>query len=741
MRSVGGKEIICTLGPSSIHDAVIRELDSVGASLFRINLSHTKLHEVESVILAVRRITSVPICLDTEGAQIRTGDLKDEKVFLEEGQLIRLAHEDIAGDARAFTLYPPGLVGQLRPGDRLSIDWNSVVVHVLTVDHSGALTRVVTGGVIGKNKAVTCDREIRLPPLTEKDRQAIRIGLTMHVKHVALSFANEGKDVDTLRALVGPDTFLISKIETVSGIRHVEDIASRSQAVLIDRGDLSRQVPLEQIPRAQKMIIRQAKAHGVKVYVATNFLESMVTQSEPTRAEINDIFNTLLDGADGVVLAAETAIGRHPVQSVSMAGRVIRQYEQFAAGEPFDTDGRRDQPWDTARRDGKALMAHLTRLPACALITTGRTGTDFLQSLLDMHPQVLTFNGRLYFHDFWVQSKCVNSGRFHLSDFLDEFVGRHIEKLKSRYDLEERKDQLGERRDQSLDVDVAAFKRTVMELMDGQEASSRNLLVAVYAAYASCLGQDLWSKRIVFHHLHHAERLTPYLNDFPDSRIICMTRDPRANLVSGILHWRRYEPRTDRQSHLNYYLGRILRDARVLKERRLSSLVVRLEDLGDRQVLERLCQWLGIEYHACMERSTWGGLLWHADRLSTRQKDAPGFSRNLLQNQWETVLWGKDQYVLNDLMHDRLVQYGYPHRQRRMLDRLAVFFLIPLPLRFECHYWSWAYLSQRLRQGEGKTVLRNLVDYVRRVRLLYGYYFKSWRPTRWDHPLLRVESG
>src|SRR3990167_8055858 len=110
------------------------------------------------------------------------------------------------------------------------------------------------------------------------------------------------------------------------------------------------------------------------------------------------------------------------------------------------------------RRDGKALMAHLTRLPACGLITTGRTGTDFLQSLLDMHPQVLTFNGILYFHDFWEQSKCVKSGSFHLPDFLDEFIGHHIEKFKSRYDIQERKDQLGENKDQSLDLDVGTFK-------------------------------------------------------------------------------------------------------------------------------------------------------------------------------------------------------------------------------------------------------------------------------------------
>lgn len=383
-------------------------------------------------------------------------------------------------------------------------------------------------------------------------------------------------------------------------------------------------------------------------------------------------------------------------------------------------------------------MAHLTRLPPCGLITTGRTGTDFLQSLLDMHPQVLTFNGILYFHDFWEQSKCVKSGSFHLPDFLDEFIGHHIEKFKSRYDIQERKDQLGENKDQSLDLDVGTFKQMVVDLMDGQESSSRNILVAIYAAYASCLGQDLWSKKIFFHHIHHAERLNSYLKDFPDSRIICMTRDPRANFVSGILHWRRYDPHMDQQSHLNYYIERILRDAQVLKERHLSYLVIRIEDLGEKKVLKRLCQWMGIEYHESMERSTWGGLLWHADRLSTRQKDSQGFSKNLLQNNWETVLSGKDQYVLNYLMHDRLIHYGYPHKKIRFMDRLVVFLFILFPLKFEYHYWSWAYLSQRFRRGDLKKILDDIFHYFRRLRLFYVYYLKTLRKSRCDHPFLKV---
>lgn len=389
----------------------------------------------------------------------------------------------------------------------------------------------------------------------------------------------------------------------------------------------------------------------------------------------------------------------------------------------------------------KALMPSLLALPACTLITTGRTGTDFLQSLLDSHPHVLTFNGVFHYHDFWANSKCVNCGRFDLSDFLDEFIGHHIEKFKSKYDLQERKDQLGESRDQSLDIDLVRFKQTAIDLLGGQELTSRTTLLGIYAAYAACLGQDLSSKRIFFHHIHHAERLGPYLKDFPKSKIICMTRDPRANFVSGILNWRQYNPKMDYQGHLSYYIHRIFQDADVLKDYRNSYVVIRLEDLGQRTILEQLCGWLGIDYDLCMTKSTWGGLLWHGDRLSTQKKDAAGFSKALLQNNWEKKLSRKDRYVLDYLMCTRLKYYGYPHREKTVLDALLVFFLIPFPLKFEWHYWSRAYIKRCFKNGEYKKMIRNGYDYAKRLLDFYRYYFKIVVKTDFNHSFLKSESG
>jgi hypothetical protein len=167
-----------------------------------------------------------------------------------------------------------------------------------------------------------------MPPLTEKDVAALTLGREMGLSHFALSFAGNGANVQELRRIVGEKAFVISKIESRSGLENLEEIAAESDALLIDRGDLSRQVALEMLPQAQKYIIKRANEIGCRVYVATNLLESMVSMPTPTRAEVNDIYNTLADGADGLVLAAETAIGKYPIQCASMVNKIIRAFHR-----------------------------------------------------------------------------------------------------------------------------------------------------------------------------------------------------------------------------------------------------------------------------------------------------------------------------------------------------------------------------------------------------------------------------
>jgi len=216
----------------------------------------------------------------------------------------------------------------------LSIDFNSVIAQVIFKGPGYIEIRVLVGGKMGQNKAVTLDWDISLPSLTAKDIKALSLGRRLGIRHAALSFAAKAADVDQVRAILGSKSYVISKIESIRGVLNLEEIALNSDALLIDRGDLSRQVPLERLPAVQKDIISRAKKCKAKIYVATNLLESMISSPFPTRAEVNDIFNTLNDGADGLVLAAETAIGRYPINCVNMVSRVVKQFLNFSKRSP-----------------------------------------------------------------------------------------------------------------------------------------------------------------------------------------------------------------------------------------------------------------------------------------------------------------------------------------------------------------------------------------------------------------------
>jgi ATP sulfurylase len=275
------KEILCTLGPSSLNDGVIGRLEELGVRLFRLNLSHTKVEDLAEIIEYVQSRTSVPLCLDTEGAQVRTNGFVDRVIKLRDSAVVRIKRALVPGDVSCFNLYPTDIVDQLAEGDFLKVD-SSVLLQVIDVEQDGVAARVLAGGEIGQNKAVTVERSIPMPPLTEKDRQALAIGRAMGIRHVALSFASRASDLDD--------------------------------------------------PRLQKRIIRCGKQAGIKVYVATNLMESMVTQAAPTRAEVNDVYNTLADGADGLVLAAETAVGQFPVGCASMVVKITREFEEESWG-------------------------------------------------------------------------------------------------------------------------------------------------------------------------------------------------------------------------------------------------------------------------------------------------------------------------------------------------------------------------------------------------------------------------
>jgi pyruvate kinase len=309
---------------------IVKELDARGVDLFRINLSHTPLDEVERSIRFLRQHSSTPICLDTNGAQVRCGTMEAD-VLLEKGASVRLESKKVLGTASRLTLWPPSIFEELEIGSSVSIDFDGALLRLTAVARDFAQAEVVEPGCVKSNRAVTIQPSPRLPALTEKDIRAIEIGVDLGLLHFALSFASSGADVARLRSLLPSSAYIISKIESREGVRQMDAIICASDAVLIDRGDLSREIPIEHVPVYQKHIIRRANTWNKPAFVATNLLESMVRNQRPTVAEANDIMNTLIDGAHGLVLASETAIGDYPIRAVDMIRRVITAFEMSTA--------------------------------------------------------------------------------------------------------------------------------------------------------------------------------------------------------------------------------------------------------------------------------------------------------------------------------------------------------------------------------------------------------------------------
>jgi pyruvate kinase len=329
-------KILATLGPCSLNGEVIAGMEEAGVSLFRINLSHTRIEDLEDVIKTIRSFTEVPICIDSEGAQIRTRKLVGGKINLEEGARLNIRFDGEDGDSGNLSFYPGDIASKFLPGDEIDIDFYGARLQVEKTSDQSATAIVIRGGNIGENKAVSVNRQIELPYVTKKDIAAIAVGRQMGVGHFALSFTNTETDVQEFRSRIGGSAFLISKVESVRGLRNLMGIADEADAILIDRGDLSREVPIEQIPFIQRRIIASVKSRGKPVYVATNLLESMIEWHAPNRAEVNDVVSTLEMGASGLVLAAETAIGNHPLEAVRTVRRLIDHFSHWTPNTNFE---------------------------------------------------------------------------------------------------------------------------------------------------------------------------------------------------------------------------------------------------------------------------------------------------------------------------------------------------------------------------------------------------------------------
>jgi pyruvate kinase len=378
-------KIIATVGPACSSDEMLDALIAAGTDIFRLNFSHGTQETQGATFKRVRAAAErarreVAILQDLSGPKIRTGLLKGHTpIVAKRGDRLIIATGDFPGEPGRLSTTFAGLAQSVRPGDRLLLADGSVELRVESSDGREIQTVVVEGGQIGEHKGINAPG-VPLPAsaITPKDADDLRFGLSLGVDMIAVSFVQTAADLRQARQLMAEascaDVPLVAKLERPQALERLDEILAASDAVMVARGDLGLEMPLERVPRAQKEITRAARRQGIPVIVATQVLESMTTEPRPTRAEVNDAANAVEDGVDAIMLAGETAAGAYPARAVLTLDAIIRDAE---AGLPMDRPGRSTDiglPSDHAQALCEAAVTLANRGDAQAIVAVTRGG-------------------------------------------------------------------------------------------------------------------------------------------------------------------------------------------------------------------------------------------------------------------------------------------------------------------------------------------------------------------------------
>ncbi len=373
-------KIIGTLGPSTDSLEKIEALIRAGLDVARLNFSHGEHKDHERRLLLVREAAErvgkpVAVLQDLQGPKIRTGKMKGGKITLEAGDEVAITTKDVLGTATRFSTVYAQLVDDVRVGDEILLaDGRLKLVVTKKLKKDEIKCKVLVGGELGNNKGINLPgTKVSAPSLTEKDAKDLEFGLTIGVDYVALSFVRTADDVREVKRIVGERAPVIAKIEKPQAVAEIDAIAEIADGIMVARGDLGVEMPLERVPLVQKMLIERTNGLGKIVIVATEMLESMIQSSRPTRAEVSDIANAVLDGADAVMLSAETASGAHPEMAVQTMDAVVRETER---SQRF----RMMKPHNLARSDSfptavaRACCAAADQLALNAIVACTQTG-------------------------------------------------------------------------------------------------------------------------------------------------------------------------------------------------------------------------------------------------------------------------------------------------------------------------------------------------------------------------------
>jgi len=329
-------KIICSIGPSSYDFNVMEKMVLNGMDVARINFSHATMEEREKVVSSVKEVRkrtgmNVAILYDTKGPEFRCGMMEDDAITLVEGKTIRVIKEECLGTEERFSVNHASAIDSLDVGNVILLENGLMKIEVISKEHDGVTCKIISGGILGNKKSLSAPGvKLSIPFISEVDKEDIIYAINHDADFIALSFVSTKEDVLEVRDILkeyNSNVLLISKIESMTGIENIKEILKVSDGVMVARGDLGVEAPMEELPFLQKLIINEARRQGKIAIVATEMLESMKKNMRPTRAEVSDISNAVLNGTDAVMLSGETTTGKYPSEAVKYMASICKNAE------------------------------------------------------------------------------------------------------------------------------------------------------------------------------------------------------------------------------------------------------------------------------------------------------------------------------------------------------------------------------------------------------------------------------
>ncbi len=408
-------KIVCTIGPASQAPETIGELIASGMSVARLNFSHGTYSDHEQKINNIRRIARemdkpVAILQDLGGPKIRVGHIPDPGIRLEPGQMIILTDQTVEGSLQRISVSYPFLGEAVKAGDRIMLADGFLELRVRSINGSEIHCEVITGGVLTSHKGINLPSgSIPMLSMTDKDHEDLHFGLDHDVDYVALSFVRTAADIQNIKKIIhqkNKNTPVIAKIEKHEAIDHYEEILEAADGIMVARGDLGVEIPLEEVPGIQKRLIQKANAIGKPVITATQMLRSMVDAPRPTRAEASDVANAVLDGTDAVMLSEETAAGNYPVQAVRYMVRIVAEAEKTYPHDRYLKMVPEKEISDAVSYAVCVLADHLDAAAILAPTQSGRTATHISrfrpkQPIIAFAPSLTTVRRLLLFRGIY----------------------------------------------------------------------------------------------------------------------------------------------------------------------------------------------------------------------------------------------------------------------------------------------------------------------------------------------------